>query len=284
MFTRWGITFYFLYLLQNSSPETNSSSKRTGGYFCSDTVFNLSSRVLINTEINFLEKGLYFAPIQNKISEPELRKDFEGFSRRMRIKWYFRNYISHNFSEKSPFTPKSKWRKPKVSPSLKSSEGKKKNFLNWLNPLLITLTFSRRNGKPWGHFAPPYACVSMDLVEIEFLETQKHKPWVWFHYNDGVSFTWTYGNEKLSSFLEDLNKFHPKIKFSHGLNKKTFIFLDINVRLSDGKISTNLYVNISTVHRFIQFTPSVLQFLVRHWGLIGCAPKDLTSILEKMKS
>ena len=63
-------------LQQNSSSETNSSSKRIGGYFCSDTVFNLSSKVLTDTEINILEKGLDFAPIQNKINQPELRKDF----------------------------------------------------------------------------------------------------------------------------------------------------------------------------------------------------------------
>ena len=44
-------------LQQNSSSEINSSSKRIGGYFCSDTVFNLSSKVLTNTEINILEKG-----------------------------------------------------------------------------------------------------------------------------------------------------------------------------------------------------------------------------------
>ena len=33
------------------------------------------SKVLTDTEITILEKGLYFAPIQNKVNEPELRKD-----------------------------------------------------------------------------------------------------------------------------------------------------------------------------------------------------------------
>ena len=40
-------------------------------------------------EIKILEKGLDYAPIQNKINEPELRRDFEVFARRMRLKWYF---------------------------------------------------------------------------------------------------------------------------------------------------------------------------------------------------
>ena len=39
--------------------------------FCSDAVFNLSRRILTETEIQVLEKGLNFAPIQNKINEPE---------------------------------------------------------------------------------------------------------------------------------------------------------------------------------------------------------------------
>ena len=71
--------------LVNNNPNC-SDDTRISGYFCSDTVFNLSRRVLSEDEIKVLEKGLDFAPIQNKVNEPELRKDFEEFCRRMRIK------------------------------------------------------------------------------------------------------------------------------------------------------------------------------------------------------
>ena len=50
-----------------------------------------------------LEKGLDFAPIQNKINEPELRTDFEEFSRRMRTKWHFRYEPTAEFSETPVF-------------------------------------------------------------------------------------------------------------------------------------------------------------------------------------
>ena len=63
-----------------------SEESRSKGYFCSDTVFNLSSRALSEDEIRVLEKGLDFAPIQRKVNEPELRRDFEKFCRKMRIK------------------------------------------------------------------------------------------------------------------------------------------------------------------------------------------------------
>ena len=45
-------------------------------YFCSDTVFNLSNKVLTEHEIKVLEKRLDFAPIQRKVNEAELRQDF----------------------------------------------------------------------------------------------------------------------------------------------------------------------------------------------------------------
>ena len=53
-------------------------------YFCLDTVFNLSKKVLSDAEIKVLVKGLHYAPIKNKINEPELR-DFENFCRQMNL-------------------------------------------------------------------------------------------------------------------------------------------------------------------------------------------------------
>ena len=90
----------------------------------------LSSKVLTDTKINILEKGLVFSPIQNKINEPDLRKFFEELCRRMNIKRYFRNDISEILSEKSAFPPKSKWKQPKGHRSLEvfSSQMEKKFF------------------------------------------------------------------------------------------------------------------------------------------------------------
>ena len=62
-----------------------TSLGRLKGHFCSDTIFNLSHKVLSDAEIKVLEKGLDFAPIQRKIDEPELRDDFQEFCRRMRV-------------------------------------------------------------------------------------------------------------------------------------------------------------------------------------------------------
>ena len=54
--------------------------RRLKGYFCSETVFNLSKKVLTEIEIGVLETN-----------EENLRRDFDDFSRKIRCKWYFRN-------------------------------------------------------------------------------------------------------------------------------------------------------------------------------------------------
>ena len=74
--------------LHSSNSETSvivfssitADENRFTGCFCSDTIFNLSNRVLFDNEIKVLEKGLDFSPIQRKINEPKLRSDFGEFS------------------------------------------------------------------------------------------------------------------------------------------------------------------------------------------------------------
>ena len=55
-------------------------------------------------------------------------------------------------------------------------------------------------------FAPPYACIFMDKVETNFLETQEMKSLVWLRHIDHVFFIWTHGQEKLDPFLEELKR------------------------------------------------------------------------------
>ena len=71
--------------------KDHSEEGRMKGSFVSDYAFNLSKKVLSQTEINVLEKGLGFSPTPSFINEADLRRDFNEFSRKMRCKWYFRN-------------------------------------------------------------------------------------------------------------------------------------------------------------------------------------------------
>ena len=129
----------------------------------------------------------------------------------------------------------------------------------------------------------------MEQVETEFLKTQNHKPLVWFRYIDDAFFIWTHGKETLSLFLEGLNNFHPNIKFSHEVS---IHFLDHNVRLSDGNISTDLYVKPTDRHQFLHYISSHLDHTKRFIAFSQvmrvsriCSEKsDFLKHLEKMKS
>ena len=82
------------------------------GSFVSDYVFNLSKKVLSQTEINVLEKGLGFSPTPSFINETDLRRDFKEFSRKMRCQWYFRNKTQSS-KEIATFHSKSTWNRLK---------------------------------------------------------------------------------------------------------------------------------------------------------------------------
>ena len=62
-------------------------------------------------------------------------------------------------------------------------------------------------------FAPTYASIFMDKLESGFLKSQDLTPFLWCRYIDDVVFIWTHGKEKLALFLNDLNNYHPNIKF-----------------------------------------------------------------------
>ena len=113
----------------------------------SDTVFNLSRKVLTNTEIKVLEKGFDFASIQRKLNEPELRRDFKDFCRRMWLKWYFRDEPIPFFSEQPSFSPKSSWSPPVGHPNLEV-------FLSQIEQELFrtpdkSLTYSNLTKEEW---------------------------------------------------------------------------------------------------------------------------------------
>ena len=119
--------------------EECTEQYRLTGNFVSDTVFNLSNKVLSDTEIRVLEKGLDFTPIQNKINEPELRRDFKEFCQCMRLKWHFRN------------EPKSSWNPPTGHPNLEVFLSQIEHELFQINVYLIP-TFLRMNDRLLDHW------------------------------------------------------------------------------------------------------------------------------------
>ena len=46
---------------------------------------------------------------------------------------------------------------------------------------------------------------------------------------------WTESEESLEKFLEDLNKFHPNLKFTYEKSKEKINFLDVVIQIKEGR-------------------------------------------------
>ena len=92
--------------------------------------------------------------------------------------------------------------------------------------------------------------------------------------------------------MKDLNCFHRNIKFSHEVNKESIQFLHLNIRLSDGNVSIDLYVNSTGRHQLIHYTSSRTYHTKRsivfsqelRVSRICLEKSDFLKHLEKMKS
>ena len=94
----------------------------------------------------------------------------------------------------------------------------------------------------------------MDKLETNFLKSQELTPLLWYRYINDVFFIWTHGEEKLTSSLNVLHNYHPNIKLTHEFNKEHIPFLDLNVKLSGNKLSTDFYIKTTDRHKYIQYT------------------------------
>ena len=54
----------------------------------------------------------------------------------------------------------------------------------------------------------------------EILQKEEFKPYLWWRYIDYIFFLWEHGEEKLKSFIDNINKMHPTIKFMADWSKK----------------------------------------------------------------
>ena len=82
----------------------------------------------------------------------------------------------------------------------------------------------------------------MAELEEEILRKAEFKPYLWWRYIDDIFFLWELGEEKLKSFIDNINKMHPTIKFVADWSKTSTNFLDVTVSITEGIIETDLHV------------------------------------------
>ena len=72
-------------------------------------------------------------------------------------------------------------------------------------------------------------------------------------YIDDIFFVWTHGEQELERFLKDLNNFTPNLSFTHEASKNCIPFLDLKVKLIDGKLETDLYMKPTDRHQYLHY-------------------------------
>ena len=57
----------------------------------------------------------------------------------------------------------------------------------------------------------------------------------------------------MEKILEDLNKFHSNLKFTYEKSKEKINFLDVAIKIKEGKIITDLYCKPRDGHQYLHY-------------------------------
>ena len=98
-------------------------------------------------------------------------------------------------------------------------------------------------------FAPPYVILFITDLEEKMLEIFEKKQWFC---GDDIFFIWEHGEDSLKVFIDQVNLFHPTRKFTAEYSKERVSFSELNIKLIDGKLKTDLFVK-PTVQILISF-------------------------------
>ena len=70
-------------------------------------------------------------------------------------------------------------------------------------------------------------------------------------YIDDTFFPWEYGEEKLRSFLNDINKIHPTVTFVTEWSKTSINFIDVTVSTVEDMAETDLFIKPTDSHQYL---------------------------------
>ena len=91
----------------------------------------------------------------------------------------------------------------------------------------------------------------MTELEEEILWKTEFKLYLWWRYVDDIFFLWEHEEEKLKSFIDNINKIHPTPKFTADWSKTSINFLDVTVSITEGTTETDLYVKPTDSHQYL---------------------------------
>ena len=91
-------------------------------------------------------------------------------------------------------------------------------------------------------------------------------------------FIWEHGEESIKEFINEINSFHPTMKFTADWSKEKVNFLDVEVTLNNGVLSSDLFGKPTDTHQFLDPTSchpydckKCIPYIAQYQGLIGFA-------------
>ena len=100
--------------------------------------------------------------------------------------------------------------------------------------------------------APSYANIFMDKLENDLLQHVTNKPVIWWRYIDDIFTTWPHNEESLMVFLNEINYFHPTIKFTAEWLWESVTFLDTKVIRDANHLVMDLYTKPTDTHQYLR--------------------------------
>jgi hypothetical protein len=103
-------------------------------------------------------------------------------------------------------------------------------------------------------FAPNYAILFMHEFETTLLKSADPSPQYWCRYIDDIFFVWPHGEEALLRFIQQANSQNQSIQLTFEYSPSEVNFLDVQVRLEDGVIVTDLYRKPTDSQMFLSYS------------------------------
>ena len=76
----------------------------------------------------------------------------------------------------------------------------------------------------------------MAELEEEILQKAEFKLYLWWRYTDDIFFLLEPGENKVKSFIDNINNMHPTLKFMVDWAKTSMNFLDVTESIAEGVI------------------------------------------------
>ena len=89
---------------------------------------------------------------------------------------------------------------------------------------------------------PPYAVIIVTDLQERILEDIELQPRIWWRSINDIFLIWEHGEEYLKQFIQTLNAFQSTIKFTAESSKEEISFSEVNVRLRNRQLKTDLHI------------------------------------------